>query len=201
MPVFVYWVMGILIIIIICMYQIIQGKNETIEQNRRAFNNREKEEEARVKDGITALHSALVAKYGEDYLYAISGASKGDYIGEDMYPHSLEALTIAFADQYTYYLGGHWQGSDVKYHHRGCRFARSSYPVNVMYLQERRRYRPCMLCIRSLPDTSWVERYKKHHNFMKKYIDEKPPALKQMTSYKIPVPGDPGVKVNYRGRT
>ena len=173
MPTLVYWVVGILVFVLICMFQIIRGKNETIEQNARAFRSREKDEEARVKEGLATLHKALVEKYGKDYLYAISGAPEGDYLDEDYLPHSEKDLSIDFWDQYTFYLGGHWQGSDVKYHHSSCRYAKYSYPVNAMYLKDRRRYRPCTLCPCGLPDVSWVERYKKHNEFLKKYIDTK----------------------------
>jgi len=194
-PEFMYWIIGFLVVVIIVMYCIIRGKNETIASNERSFRLREADAETRVREGINSLHKALTEKYGEDYLYAMSGAPAGDYLGKDSLPHSSEALTIAFADQYTFYLGGPRTNSDVKYHHRSCRYAKSAYPVNAMVLQDRRYYKPCMLCPCRLPDTSWVQKYKKHIEFLNKYIDSK-----QEISIKPPVPSDSGVKINYRGR-
>lgn len=171
-PSFIYWIIGILILVIIAMFQIIRRKDETIANNERTFKSREKDEEAKIKEEITSLHNALVAKYGEDYLYEISGAQEGDFIGEDGYPHSSAALTNAFADNYTFYLGGYSQNSNSKYHHRSCRYANSSFPINAMYLQNRRRYWPCMLCPCRLPDSSWVDKYKKHKAFIERYTDD-----------------------------
>lgn len=186
-PSFIYWIIGILLIVIIVMSQIIRGKNETIANNERAFMSRAKDEETRVKEGITALHKALVAKYGKDYLYAISGANDGDFVGEDRYPHSASAFKGVGLDHYTFYLGGP-PNSSVKYHHPSCRYARSAYPINAMCLQERRHYTPCTLCPCRLPDTSWVKKYKKHSEFINKYIDT------------APLPNDSNAKINYRGR-
>lgn len=187
-PAFVYWIIGILTIVIICMYITIRGKNKTIEENERSFKLRQADEEAKIKEGINALHKALISKYGEDYLCTISGVPEGDYIGDDMLPHSSGAKNSIYLDQYTFYLGSPPYGSDVKYHHTSCRYARSAYPINAMHLKERNRFKPCMVCPCRLPDTKWVKEYQKHSEFLNRYIDKKP------------VKSDSGVKVNYRGR-
>ncbi len=194
-PSFIYWIIGFLIIVIIIMYIIIRGKNEEIAENEKSFRLREADAEARVKEGINYLHNALTQKYGEDYLYAISNAPEGDYLGKDGLPHSASALTSIGADCYTFYLGGPSRTADTKYHHFSCRYARSAYPINAMVLQNSRYYRPCMLCPCRLPDTSWVHEYKKHAEFINKYLERK-----QEASTKPPVPSASGVKINYRGR-
>ena len=192
-PTFMYWVIGILVFVIICMHGTIRGKNETIDRNEQAYRRWQKEEEDKVKDGLTDLHNALVAKYGNDYLYTISGAPDGDFIGEDMCPHSSGAMHGVGLDCYTFYLGGPPR-SAVKYHRYGCRYAKSNYPVNVMRL---RGYTACYLCNCRIPDTSWVERYKKHHGFLSKYI-----VIKRQPSSNLNYPkAEPGDKINYRGRT
>lgn len=165
-PTFINWVIGILAFVILCLLLIIRSKNETIERNERTFRRLQKDEETKVKESLTSLHQDLVAHYGAEYLHVISGAMLDDFLDENNYPHNSEEPAF---DQYTFYLGGHPYGSDVKYHHRSCRYARSSYPVNAMYLRERRHFKPCMLCPCGLPDTSWVEKYKKHSEFLKKY--------------------------------
>lgn len=169
-PTFIYWVIGILAFIILCLCLVIRGKNETIERNKDDFRRREKEEETKVREGLTSLHNALAAKYGKDYLYYISGAKEGDFVGEDGYPHSAGSLIDIGLDHYTFYLGGSSSYSS-KYHRPSCRYARSTYPINAMYLQDRRYHSPCMLCSCVLPDTAWVQKYKKHHEFLKRYVN------------------------------
>lgn len=171
-PEFIYWVIGFLVFTIVIMCIIIHSKNKTIASNEESFHLREVEADKRVKEGLTFLHHALTQKYGKDYLYEISDAPDGDYLGEDMKPHSAGARTGIGLDCYTFYFGGISRTSDTKYHNFSCRYARTAYPVNAMYLRDRRRYLPCMLCSCKLPDTAWVDKYQKHYNFLKKYIDE-----------------------------
>ena len=169
-PSFIYWSYGILAIVILCLFRAIRAKNEKLAEIENRFRSKEKDEEARVKEGIAALHEALVAKYGKNYLYAICGAKEGDFVGEDGYPHSAGSLIDIGLDHYTFYLGGSSSYSS-KYHRPSCRYARSNYPINAMYLQDRRYHSPCMLCSCVLPDTAWVQKYRKHHEFLKRYVD------------------------------
>ena len=47
-PTFMYWVIGILAFIILCLCLVIRGKNETIDRNEQAYRRWQKEEEVKV---------------------------------------------------------------------------------------------------------------------------------------------------------
>ena len=204
-PAFVYWIIiCVLVVIAIYMYQIIrskdktiQSKNDTIELHDRISRSCQEHENARIKDDLTALHNALVKKYGKDYLYAISGAPEGDFFGKDRLPHSAASMMGVDTDRYTFYLDGSAPGSEVKYHARDCTFANHSRPINAYDLNKKnyRLIRACTHCSCKLPDTLWVWKYLRYYEFLATYTHENtlPDSsiiLKQ-----------PDIKINYRGRT
>lgn len=194
-PNFVYWIIGILVVAIICMYKIIRDKSKENIDTEQRYMRIIKDEEAKVKAEVNALHKALKEKYGEDYLCAISGAPDGDFFGKDELPHSASVRENIYSDKYTFYLCSPPSSHEVRYHHRSCRYARSIFPVNALVIKNNRRFKPCMLCPCGLPDTSWAEKYKQHYKFLSKYIDFDAENYTQTLSET-----DKRLKINYRGR-
>lgn len=174
-PVWVYWLIAGLCCTIAVLVYIIKCKNDQIAKQMLRFRQNASDEELKVKEGISALHNALVKNYGEEYLYMIAGAKPGDIIGADVLPHSASYLLDPAQDRYTFYLGG-FSHYGSKYHHRKCRYARTELPVNAYHLRNRRLNQPCSLCPCRLPDTSWVDRYMKFHAFLTKYVDLSQPT-------------------------
>lgn len=169
-PEWVYWIIGGLCVVVAILAAHIQSKDKQLISQANSFRRITAEEDAKVKEGICTLHDALVKKYGEDYLYIISGAKPGDFLDSDFLPHSASYLKSPNLDDYTFYLGGS-PYYNSKYHHRNCRYARGIYPVNAYNLHNKKAYLPCSLCPCRLPDTTWVDRYIKLHRFLKKYVD------------------------------
>lgn len=172
-PTWVYWIMGILIVSVIIMFFVIRSKCKELTAQEQRFRQNAITEESRVKYGIIALHNALVEKYGEDYLYIISNAPDGDYIDDELLPHSANYSANPYCDRYTFFLGSSPYNHSSKYHHSSCRYCRSSLRINAYSLRKNRRYQACAICKPSnkLPNTEWVDKYIAHYNFLKKYID------------------------------
>ena len=161
-PSWIYWVIGILVVVILILGLIIKSKCNEISFQM----NKMKAEETQVKDGLESLQRLLKKHHGKNWLCILCKAPNGDYIGTDGLPHSSD---IPLADRYTFFLGG----QNARYHHASCRYCRISMPVNAYSLQKSRAYQPCSLCHpkEKLPNVEWVDRYKKHYNFLSKYID------------------------------
>lgn len=169
-PAWVYWIIGTLICTVVILIFCIRGKNKQLVSQENRFQRIAKDDEARVKEGICTLHDALVKRYGNNYLYVISGANPGDFVDNDFLPHSVSYSKSPSMDDYTFYLGGSPYYSP-KYHHRSCRYARASYAINAYTLRSKKLYQPCSLCPCRLPDTAWVDRYVKLYTFLNKYVD------------------------------
>lgn len=165
-PAWIYWCFGILLIVILVMYKIIRNKDWQMKEQERIFRSREEAQKRDMSKGLEAFHNALVEKYGDRYIYEISGAPKGDYLDKELLPHSSSAQKFG-RDPYIYYFGGNPNWSNVKYHHRTCRFAKESYPVNAYQINKRRDIQRCALCYCILPDTDWVDKYKQLYAFLK----------------------------------
>lgn len=168
-PSWVYWVIGLLIVSVFIMICIIRSKRKEISSQERQF----QQKESRIKEGIANLHQSLSKKYGKDYLYRISNAPDKDYVDDDLLPHSPEFHASPYLDRYTFFLGSSPYNSSTKYHHRSCRYARGSLPVNAYLLRKRNRYQSCAVCSPSkkLPNTSWVDTYIAHYTFLSQYIE------------------------------
>lgn len=165
-PAWIYWCFGILLIVILVMYKIIRNKDWQMKEQERIFRSREEAQKRDMSKGLEAFHNALVEKYGDRYIYEISGAPKGDYLDKELLPHSSSAQKFG-RDPYIYYFGGNPNWSNVKYHHRTCRFAKESYPVNAYQINKRRDVQRCALCYCILPNTDWVDKYKQLYAFLK----------------------------------
>ena len=165
-PSWIYWCFGILIAVIFVMYGIIRSKDKQMKEQERTFRDREDTQKREISKGLASFHNALVGKYGDRYIFEISGAPKGDYLDKELLPHSSSAQKFG-RDPYIYYFGGNPNWSNVKYHHRTCRFAKESYPVNAYQINKRRDVQRCALCYCILPDTDWVDKYKQLYAFLK----------------------------------
>ena len=171
-PTWIYWVIAILSGALIIMFLLIRSKCEELSAQKRRFKQEETEAEARVRDGICALHNALVKKYGEDYLYRISNAPDGDYVDNDFLPHSANYSVNPCYDKYTFFLGSSPYNYGSKYHHSSCRYGRSIFEINAYNIRRYNRYQSCSICSpsRKLPNTEWVDEYIKHYKFVNKYV-------------------------------
>ena len=168
-PQWIYWVIGILAGTALILLFAINNKRNQI----RSLELKAQQEESHVKDCVQALHNALANKYGEDYLYRISGAPEGDYVDDNLLPHSPAFVKNPVFDRYTFFLGGSTYNSSVKYHHSSCRYCRNYLKINAYSLRNNRRYQPCSICSPSakIPSTEWVDNYKSHHKFLRKYVE------------------------------
>ena len=171
-PSWIYWTIAILSAVVIIMVFIIRRKNKELSDQKNRFQQDAIEEEARVKNGIVALHDAITKKYGADYLYAISNAPDGDYVDNDLLPHNADYSVSPINDSYTFFLGSSPYNYDSKFHHSSCRYGRYGYKVNAYNLRKFNRYQSCAVCSSSkkLPDTEWVDEYLKHYKFLSKYV-------------------------------
>ena len=168
-PTWVYWAIAALSVAVIILFFIVRSKNEELSSiKKKAI-----EEETRVSDGLVALHNAIAKKYGEDYLYRISNAPDGDYVDNDLLPHSANYSVSPYCDSYTFFLGSSPYNYGSKFHHASCRYGRSIYKVNAYNLRKYKRYESCSVCSssRKLPDTTWVDEYLRHYKFLSKYVD------------------------------
>ena len=166
-PGWVYWIIGGLCCAVLIMASHIRSQSKKLISQEYLFRRIEKDKETEVKEDLRFFHDALVKKFGEDYLYIISGANPGDFVDSNFLPHSASYPNIDF---YTFYLGGP-QHSTRKYHNRSCRYAREAYAINAYTIRTRKLYQACSLCPCRLPDTAWVDQYLKLYRFLNKYVD------------------------------
>ena len=169
-PAWIYWCFGILLIVILVMCKIIRDKDWQMKEQERLFRSREEAQKRDMSKGLEAFHNALVEKYGDRYIYEISGAPRGDYLDKNLLPHSSSAQKFG-RDPYVCYFGGNPAWSNVKYHHRTCRYANEHFPVNAYDLRKNRNAQKCMLCSCPIPNTDWVDKYRKLYTFMKSYVE------------------------------
>jgi hypothetical protein len=160
----------ILALAVVCLADSLYKSKKELEKSEDIYRKVIAEKEKEIKANIAILHEALIKKYGKDYLFVISGAPPGDYVGPDMLPHSASYLLDKTQDKYTLFLGGYRLYSS-KVHHRSCRYACMQYPVNAYFLKKRGLHQFCSLCPCKLPDTAWVDQFQVLYDFMKKYVD------------------------------
>jgi hypothetical protein len=160
----------ILALAVVCLADSLYKSKKELEKSEDIYRKVIAEKEKEIKANIAILHEALIKKYGKDYLFVISGAPPGDYVGPDMLPHSASYLLDKTQDKYTLFLGGYRLYSS-KVHHRSCRYACMQYPVNAYFLKKRGLHQFCSLCPCKLPDTEWVDQFQVLYDFMKKYVD------------------------------
>lgn len=165
-PLWIYWVIGLLIITVIVMSGIIKSKCAEIATQKR-IREAEKEE---VKKGLADLQKTLIKKHGKNWLCFVCNAPEGEYIGKDNLPHSSEIPQI---DRYTFFLGGFSDNSRYRYHHLSCRYGRLELPVNAYSIRKNVFYHPCSVChsAQKITNIAWVEQYQNHHSFLSKYIE------------------------------
>ena len=144
---------------------VIRSKNKELAEQKESFRIEANKEHLFVRDGVIALNAALMKKFGEDYLYRISGAPTGDYVDKYLLPHSGD-----WEDSYTFYLGGPSRTGSTKYHTRDCIYGKIGYPINAISIKEKKYLEPCSVCRPKLPNTDWVDEYKTHKMFFRKYI-------------------------------
>lgn len=155
----VYWVIGVLLFIILIMYLIIGSKAQELKSQKEQHQN----SEAEFNKGISQLHYALAKTYGYHYLYEISEAPNGVYLDQDLLPHSHQSNF----DRYTFYC------SRSKFHEQTCRYAKMGFPENAHRILNSWKYSRCTVCHSQLPDMKWVDEYRKHFNFLKQHTNIK----------------------------
>ena len=160
-----YWIIGLLVIIILVLSFVIFLKNNKIIAQSQSYENQLSD----IKKGLSTLQDYLVRKHGRNWLCVLCDAPDGDYIGEDGLPHS---SPFPIADNYTFFFGGVPTSSTAHYHHRNCRYCKTDLSVNAYTIQHRRMYIPCAVCSpdKKLPDIKWVEKYYGITNKLNKYI-------------------------------
>ena len=162
--IFVIWLPSVI------LYNRIQRLNSKHFEELASVKSNCKAELDHSKSAISLLHKMMTETNGDDYLYKIAGAPEDSYVDEKFLPHSKHGNYGPYIDKYTFYLGTSPYNSNVKYHHRSCRYANGSYEINAYDIKKHRRYSPCLLCPCRLPDTEWVDQYKELHSLLSKYI-------------------------------
>ena len=107
----------------------------------------------------------MIEKYGGKTIEDIVNMPEDSEIGEDNLPR-VKGSESAWGDKYTFYIN--YEGT--RYHCYHCRHACHFYAQNAYNL---RKNEPCGVCKPQLPDTQWVDEYKKIKAIRQKYhIDE-----------------------------
>ena len=114
-----------------------------------------------------SLHQKLTEMYGTDYISALSGSPKGDFVDDGGMPHGKTFTHFKPTDKYVFYLGGNSGRSTNTYHTKFCHHANMNLPVNAYVLSKAGSYNRCLQCSPKLPDVSWVERYKVYKSILK----------------------------------
>lgn len=205
-PSWVYWVITTLSATVIIMLFVVRRKCKDLSDQAQQFEQNAAEEEARVKNGIIALHNALTKEYGKDYLYVISNAPDGDYVDSDLLPHSANYSINTSCDNYTFFLGSSPYNYSSKFHHSSCRYGR--YKINAYTIRKHNNYQSCAVCSSSLklPNMKWVDEYLRHYKFLSKYValhtnrHQTQSESKAKSSPNESVFDDPSIKVNWRGQ-
>lgn len=171
-PQWVHWTIGILCLIVVILILVIRVMNRTLDEHIQKSKQDAEAEEKRVREGLTALHTALQAQYGNDYLYVLAGAAEDDCVDINLLPYTVDSKNNPDNDRYVFYWGGlPIRNSSLKYHEKSCRYANPNYPVNAHMINTGRDGRPCLLCCKNIPNTDWVVKYQKYYRFMSKYVD------------------------------
>ena len=142
------------------------------------------EEWEEVKDIIAKYQKELTNSYFEDRLWAMKSIYEirsKDYFIYMLYVYLCEDVNYAY-----------WQNSVFRFRNVRNRVERKNIVFHKM------RYITYMYCKENLALQKNVPSW--NEGVLKGILDEDF-SKEQMASHKIPVPGDPGVKVNYRGRT
>lgn len=171
LPSWGYWVIAALAVIVVVLILCINAKSRVLAKQKREFEEKAASEKKRTRENIAALHSALVKKYGDRYLYEMSNAPDGVYMDDNLLPHTANVPPGGLSDKYMVYLGGSPVRSNTKYHHIYCRYANSDYPINVYTAKKHSNYQPCRYCASQSRSTEWVDRYVKYHTFLSEYVD------------------------------
>ena len=136
--------------------QIEQSKSET------------KKLKSSLKSDLTCFDSIFREKCGDNYLYKLFGAPKGDYVCGDNLPSTLDGSPSYWGDKYTFYTSS----KGIKYHSKNCRHVGNySIPVNSYTIYSSQgEYVPCQQCKPELPDLNWYISYRLLIEFRSTYL-------------------------------
>lgn len=101
--------------------------------------------------------------YANKPISQIVDIPKGSKIASDGMPATSD-VTKPWGLLYTFYIS---DTGSVYHRYRGCSGAYNT--INAYSLRHSSKYRPCKRCAPSLPDTQWVDEYKRIEQIKKKY--------------------------------
>lgn len=183
MPTWVYIVFSVVVVVIFAMYMTCKGKDDQIsdltmeihrirsdaDYNRKRAAEDLNAQSANFRECIAKLDSELRNTIGDDYIYKISGAPEGDYIGSDELPSSQETGDDRWGSKYTFYFASPLTKSR-NYHRSSCRYADRRCPVNALSIRtSRNEYYPCNVCKPNIPDTDWVLKFRENSEIFERF--------------------------------
>lgn len=121
---------------------------------------------ARVKDTRNKALSDLVQYISDSGIPAydvLCCVPEGDILGEDSLPATPDNSKHKWGAKYTFYTAHSYPRDKTStFHSATCHHATGSYPVNAYSIANNRiKYKSCLVCCPSLPDTDWVIKYKR----------------------------------------